>query len=124
MGIAADEKKRIPRAKEKGQILPLVDFEMTEQDALEYCYNHGYHWAEDGVELYSILDRVSCWCCRNKNLNELRRMYQYLPSYWEKLKEMQNKTFLPYKNYKYKGKPCRTVQELENRFQEEGNNQL
>ena len=124
VGIAADEEKRIPRAREKGQILPLVDFNMTESDALKYCFDNGYDWIEDDVELYTILDRVSCWCCKNKNLNELRQMYKYLPKYWKKLKEMQDKTFLPYKNYKYKGKPCRTVQELENRFKEEENSSL
>ena len=124
VGIAADEEKRIPRAREKGQILPLVDFNMTESDALKYCFDNGYNWIEDDVELYTILDRVSCWCCKNKNLNELRQMYKYLPKYWKKLKEMQDKTFLPYKNYKYKGKPCRTVQELENRFKEEENSLL
>lgn len=119
IGIAADEEKRISRAKEKGQILPLVDFNMTEYDALTYCINQGFDWQEDGIELYSVLDRVSCWCCRNKNLNELRRMYKYLPQYWEKLKEMQDKTFLPYKNYQYKGKPCQTIQDLEERFKDE-----
>lgn len=119
IGIAADEEKRIPRAREKGQILPLVDFNMTESDALKYCFDNGYDWIEDDVELYTILDRVSCWCCKNKNLNELRQMYKYLPKYWKKLKEMQDKTFLPYKNYRYKGKPCQTVQDLEERFKEE-----
>lgn len=119
VGIAADEEKRIPRAREKGQILPLVDFNMTESDALKYCFDNGYDWIEDDVELYTILDRVSCWCCKNKNLNELRQMYKYLPKYWKKLQEMQDKTFLPYKNYRYKGKPCQTVQDLEERFKEE-----
>ena len=119
IGIAADEEKRIPRAREKGQILPLVDFNMTEYDAWTYCIDQGFDWKEDGIELYSVLDRVSCWCCRNKNLNELRRMYKYLPQYWNKLKEMQDKTFLPYKNYRYKGKPCQTVQDLEERFKDE-----
>ena len=38
---------------------------------------------------------------------------------WEKLKEMQDKTFLPYKNYRYKGKPCQTIQDLEERFKDE-----
>lgn len=97
----------------------MVDFNITEYDAWAYCINQGYDWKENGIELYAVLDRVSCWCCRNKNLNELRRMYQYLPEYWERLKDMQKKTYLPYKNYKYKGKPCCTVQDLEERFKEE-----
>ena len=44
---------------------------MTEKDCLKYCYESGFSWDEDGIDLYSILDRVSCWCCCNKNLKEL-----------------------------------------------------
>jgi len=62
---------------------------MTERDCLEYCYSRGYDWNENGVELYSVLDRVSCWACRNKNLRELKNMYLRLPDYWQKLKDIQ-----------------------------------
>ena len=44
---------------------------LAEKMALELCYNEGFNWDEDGIELYSILDRVSCQCCRNKSLKEL-----------------------------------------------------
>lgn len=46
---------------------------------------------ENDIELYSVLDRVSCWCCRNKNLKELKNIYNFLPNYWEKLRELQKK---------------------------------
>lgn len=55
---------------------------MTEAAALARCYESGFFWEESGVKLYDILDRVSCWCCCNKNLRELRNVYSYLPEYW------------------------------------------
>ena len=119
VGIASDETSRIERAVAKGQRLPLVDFNMTESDALQYCYKKGFNWLENGVELYSILDRVSCWCCKNNNLKELRNIYHFLPEYWDKLKRMQSLTSFPYKDYRYKGNPCRTIEELEQRFIQE-----
>lgn len=119
IGIAADEKKRIPRAREKGQVLPLVDTGLTEQAALQLCRSRGYNWIECGIDLYDILDRVSCWCCKNNNLKELKNIYQYLPDYWNRLKQLQDKTAFPYKNYVYKGKPCCTISDLEKRFKEE-----
>ena len=79
------------------------------------------HWMEESpvadsgqIDLYEILDRVSCWCCTNKNLKELRNIYLYLPQYWEKLKALQVKIDRPYKGF-YKGEP-RGVFELEKRF--------
>ena len=39
---------------------------------------------EDGKMLYGILDRVSCWCCANKNKKELENMRLYLPDYYLK----------------------------------------
>lgn len=37
------------------------------------------------MRLYDMLDRVSCWCCRNKNLKELEAMHEHLPDYYERL---------------------------------------
>lgn len=86
---------------------------MTERDCLEYCYSQGYDWDENRVELYSILDRVSCWCCRNKNLKELKGIYQYLPDYWQKLRSIQSRLPEPMKG---EGK---SVFDLEERFKRE-----
>lgn len=119
VGIAIDEEERIPRALEKGQVLPLVAFNMTEADALSYCHEKGFFWHEGNVELYDIMDRVSCYCCKNNNLKELRNIYLYLPQYWEKLKKMQTLTDRPYKSYRYKGNVCGTIGELEERFRDE-----
>lgn len=69
---------------------------MTEKDCLDFCYSEGFTWEEDGIELYDILDRVSCWCCANKNKKELKNYYLYLPNYWNKLLDMQRKTERPF----------------------------
>ena len=49
------------------------------------CYGRGHEWSEGGVRLYDILDRVSCWCCRNKNLKEIEGMREKLPRYYDRL---------------------------------------
>lgn len=111
IGIAYDEQNRIKNNEHK--LYPLIDLNMIEKDCLEFCYSQGYYWEEDGIRLYDILDRVSCWCCANKNLKELRNYYNYLPTYWNKLKVFQEKTDRPFKNNKY------TIFDLEKRFESE-----
>jgi len=122
VGIAADEKEKRLYDKRKLQydgsikLYPLVEWNMTEADCLQYCYAEGYHWIErEGLpDLYTLLKRVSCYCCRNKNLDELRNMFLYLPEYWEKLKEMQRRTPIPFYNGQL------TIEDLEMRFKVEG----
>ena len=97
VGIAADEPQRFEKAKSEGKRLPLVEWGMTESDCLAFCRSRGYSWREGGVDLYDILDRVSCWCCCNKNVGELRNMYHHLPAYWGRLKELQCKICRPMK---------------------------
>lgn len=95
IGIAYDEPERIKD--ENNKLYPLVDFKMTEKDCIKYCYEKGFFWEEDGVRLYDVLDRVSCYCCSNKNLNELRAIYHKLPKYWTKLKAMQSRIDRPFR---------------------------
>ena len=71
IGIAFDETKRIEKERNEHKLLPLVDWKMTEKDCLEYCYNRGFYWEENGVQLYDILDRVSCWCCANNTYQNI-----------------------------------------------------
>lgn len=117
VGIAADEQGRTKKNVKPYKQHPLIDWGMTEKDCLAYCYEQGYEWREGGantpdgtVRLYDILDRVSCWCCCNKNLKELRNIYDYLPQYWERLKNLQRRTARPMKG---EGK---SVFDLEIRF--------
>lgn len=121
VGIAADEANRINKAVSDGKTLPLVEWGMSESDCLRYCRDKGWNWIEhavgDSIDLYDILDRVSCWCCCNKNLKELKNIYLYLPDYWNKLKNLQQRIDRPFKGY-YKGEP-RGIVQLEQRFKKE-----
>lgn len=111
VGIEYDEPKRIKDDPHK--IYPLVEYKMTEKDCLQYCYDKGYNWYEDGIELYDVLDRVSCWCCRNKNLKELKNIYKFLPEYWQRLRGLQYRIDEPMKG---KGK---SIFDLEEKFKKE-----
>lgn len=129
VGIAFDEPKRFDKATQEGKMLPLVQWQMTEGDCLNFCHERGFYWIERvancGVEymdLYSILDRISCWCCCNKNLKELRNIYRYLPNYWQRLRDLQEKIDRPFKGY-YKGQ-AKGIFELEERFSNELVNQF
>lgn len=113
VGIAVDETQRLIKERKGNKQFPLAEWGMTEKDCLQYCYDKGYNWLEDGIDLYSILDRVSCWCCANKNLKELKNYYLYLPKYWQKLKDLQSRTNRPFKNNKY------TIFDLEAKFKKE-----
>ena len=79
VGIAADEPKRI-----KSEHYPLVDWGITEKEALQICYDRGY----DFGGLYQIYHRCSCWCCPLQGIGELRKLRQHHPELWERLQEM------------------------------------
>lgn len=124
VGIAYDEQNRLEKEKSPNKRYPLINLGMTESMCLEYCRSHGWQWLEETertesgyIDLYDILKRVSCWCCANKNLTELRNIYWYLPKYWSQLKKLQEATPYPMKGY-YKGMPV-GVFELDNRFKKE-----
>lgn len=117
VGIAADETPRLEKERKPYKLHPAGGVGYAGSRRLAYCYENGFSWLEGTIRLYDVLDRVSCWCCCNKNLRELRNMYIYLPEYWERLKDLQRKIDRPMKGY-YKGKP-RGVFELEQRFRAE-----
>lgn len=79
IGIAADEPQR-----EREHNYPLISWGMTEADCLKYCYARGFDWGG----LYEIWDRVSCWCCPLQGLDDLRKLRDYRPELWERLREM------------------------------------
>lgn len=120
VGIATDELKRVKPPARNGKVFklyPLIEWGYSENDCFVGCYKAGFDWKEPDtdVALYQILEHVNCWCCGNKNLHELRNMYLFLPKYWKKLKQMQDKTDLPLKKYG-------DVYTLEKRFQRETEN--
>ena len=91
VGIAADEEYRLRRKinDRENKRYPLVDWGMTEADCLQYCYERGFDWGG----LYEKFSRVSCWCCPLQSLPELRVLYHEFPDLWQKLKEMDRRTY-------------------------------
>lgn len=103
IGIAYDEPKRL-----KDKVYPLVDWQMTKKDCLQYCYDRGFDW--EG--LYEHFDRVSCWCCPLKNLKELKVLYKHYPELWQELKLMDERSYNRFRaDY--------SVQQLEDKFKRE-----
>lgn len=108
VGLAFDEQRRLANL-DKNKRSPIAEAGMSEADCLDYCRQRGWNWNEKSpitnsgyIDLYDILDRVSCWCCCNKNRKELKNIYIFLPDYWERLKALQRKIDRPMKNYNNK----------------------
>lgn len=100
VGIASDEKDRVKLERSNNnniKVYPLVLWGMTENDCLIKCYRSGINWQEGDVDLYDVLERVSCYCCANKNLGECKAMIRYLPQYWQKIKDMEKRIGKPFK---------------------------
>ena len=72
----------------------------------KYCYDHGFDWGG----LYELFRRPSCWCCPLQPLAELRILRKNFPDLWERLKDMEHRTWNTFKEFY-------TVDQLEIRFQ-------
>ena len=79
IGIATDEVKRC-----KDKQYPLVEWGITEDQALQICYQHGF----DFGGLYEIYHRPSCYCCPFQRISDLRSLRKHHPRLWKKLMEM------------------------------------
>lgn len=93
-GIAFDEKKRTENNNNMNIKYPLVEWGITEKQALEYCYSRGLYW--EG--LYEKFHRVSCWCCPLSRIDELRVLYNDFPDLWRELIEMDKKSYRKFRS--------------------------
>ena len=93
-GIAIDEKERALKNKGRNIQYPLVEWKITEKQALEYCYSKGLDWGG----LYEKFHRVSCWCCPLSRIGELRVLYTDFPDLWKELQEMDKKSFRKFRS--------------------------
>lgn len=82
IGIAADEAWRC-----KDEQYPLVEWGITEAEALKICHDRGY----DFGGLYEIYHRASCWCCPFQRIDELRKLRKHHPELWKKLMELDRR---------------------------------
>lgn len=116
IGYAADERHRVNsfslhHRKYHEIRYPLVEWGVTEADALAYCRERGYHW--DG--LYDVFGRVSCFCCPLQSLAELRKVRRHFPDLWTQMLDMDRR--IPGHNYGFYH--YATVEDLDRRFAEE-----
>lgn len=79
VGIAADEAWRC-----KSDKYPLVEWGVTEADALKICYDRGF----DFGGLYQIYRRASCFCCPFQRIGELRKLRAHHPQLWKRLMDL------------------------------------
>ena len=108
IGLAADEEERLakPNNQNPTHRHPLSEWGWTEADCLTYCYMKGFNWGS----LYQLFGRVSCWCCPLQSLQELRNLRKHFPDLWEKLLDMERRTWRKFRaDY--------SVDQLEIRFQ-------
>ena len=82
IGIAADEAWRC-----KNERYPLVEWGITEPQALQICYDRGF----DFGGLYRIYNRASCWACPFQRIGELRKLRKHHPELWQRLIEMDDR---------------------------------
>ena len=117
IGIALDEAHRTAKRSlsKSGKRFPLIEWGITEKEALQYCYRHGFSWGG----LYKIFNRVSCFCCPLQRMAELRKLRSYFPDLWAKMLEWdkQIKPNIGFKGYK-------TVHDLERMFAQEPRRKL
>lgn len=106
IGISADEVKRV-----KEKRYPLVEWGVTGDQALQYCYSRGYDWGG----LYEKMGRVSCFCCPLQRLAETRNVRHQHPSLWADILRMDSAT---HSNSSFT-KPGVTAHDLDRRFAEE-----
>jgi len=85
IGIAADESRRCTGDPHKQY--PLVEWGITEADALKICYDRGF----DFGGLYEIYHRASCWLCPLQRIDELRQLRKHHPEFWDRLLDMDNR---------------------------------
>lgn len=76
IGIAADEKNRC-----MAHNYPLVTWDMTEADALQFCADRGFHFGGT----YKSFTHASCWDCPFERPNSLRELREQQPDEWLKM---------------------------------------
>jgi len=90
IGIAYDERNRIKKNNDgRNVVLPLVGWQMTENNCMDYCITMGYWW--NG--LYEKFNRVSCWCCPMSRIGELKVLHDEYPELWTELRVMGEKAY-------------------------------
>ena len=84
IGIAKDEQERLLRLEDGRQGSLLAKYDLTEQDAWEFCQKAGLL-----SPVYTFTDRGGCWFCPNAKRAELRHLYDHHPDLWARMLSLQ-----------------------------------
>lgn len=106
IGIAYDEPKRLAKLQENARA-PLAEWKMTEKDCLEFLKERNLL-----NPLYEKFNRLGCWFCPKQSLKSLRILRRDYPELWNMLLKWQLDS-------EVKFKPNYTVQQLDERFENE-----
>lgn len=98
IGIAKDEPKRI-HTDDPSKRYPLVEFGMTEADALKYCRDRGYFAPPHA---YDYNNRVSCFCCPYSKQRQVEYLIEHRPELWQIIKDHERPEKTRYQ-WKFKG---------------------
>lgn len=113
VGYTADEERRLSNSSRRFKLrFPLLEYGITESQALKICYSHGFDW--DG--LYEHFARVSCFCCPLQRISELRRLWGHYPELWARMLKLED-AMLPGTNRGFKDRV--TVHDLDKRFRQD-----
>ena len=96
-GIAVDEIERTKKNQDGSRSIhyPLVEWNVTEAQALQYCYDKGFDWGglyEEGRS------RVSCFCCPLQRIGELKLTFDKYTDLWDEIARMDNKSFRDFRS--------------------------
>jgi len=92
IGFSYRERFRRPNYRHANQRYPLLEWGVTDQEALKYCQKYGF----DFSGLYKMFKSVSCWCCPLKPERELKALKDNFPDLWQRLLEMDSKSPYPH----------------------------
>jgi len=77
---------------------PLLEWGVSEIEALKYCKAHGFDWGG----LYKHFSRVSCWCCPFKRTRDYETLRREFPGLWQRMCDMNVRSPWPFPNEKVK----------------------
>lgn len=84
VGFALDEQQREAKYGKKWRVrYPLQEYNMTENDALKYCYSKGYDFS--GIYNWMPSKRVSCYNCPKQSKADWEAIAEHHPELLEKV---------------------------------------
>ena len=92
LGIACDEQNRIDWEISQGNKLPLVDYNITEDEARQICIDNNVL-----SPAYEKFNRLGCWFCHKQGNKALAKVINSYPELWQKVCDLDCKSKIKFK---------------------------